>query len=93
MDRVGISFKSSLSPDEVRTRYIEPLRAAIEGARAGVYSNYLRQDDGSQPVEHLLMFQVHDFQQGLRLLRTTMESLDAPAGATLHNLNVSDPMY
>lgn len=94
MDRVGIAFKSPLSADEVRTRFIEPIRAALEDARAGIYINYLRQfDDGDEPPEHLLMFQVHDFQQGLRLLRTTMEGLGPPTGTSLHNLNPSDAMY
>jgi hypothetical protein len=94
MDRIGISFKSTLSPEDVRTRFIEPLRMAIEDAHVGIYSNYLRQfDNAGEPPEHLLMFQVRDFQEGLRLLRTTMEKLGAPPGTTLHNLNASDPMY
>ena len=94
MDRVGISFRSSLSADDVRQRYIAPLREALEAARAGIYSNYLRQlDENDGPPEHLLVFQIHEFEAGLRLLRTTMETLGPPRGTTLHNLNVSDPMY
>jgi len=94
MDRVGISFKSPLSPDEVRTRFIDPLRAALEGSRAGIYSNYLRQlDPDGAPPEHLLVFQVHNFQQGLRLLRVTLEKIGVPGEALFHNLNASDPMY
>jgi hypothetical protein len=94
MDRVGISFKSPLSPDEVHERYIEPLRAALERMRAGIYSNYLRQfDDGDGPPEHLLVFQVADFETGLRLLRVELEKIGVPGEAHLHNLNASDPMY
>ncbi len=95
MDRVGISFKSALSADEIRTRYIQPLREALESSRSGIYSNYLRQADAdsAEPAEHLLMFQVRDFQAGLQLLRVTMQSLGAPAGMMLHNLDPSDPMY
>ena len=94
MDRVGLSFKSALSAEEVHTRFIEPLRTALDHARAGIYSNYLRQfDDGDGPPEHLLVFQVRDFQEGLRLLRTTMQQLDPPPGVCFHNLNSSDPMY
>lgn len=94
MDRVGISFKSPLSSDEVRQRYIDPLRAALEAAHAGIYSNYLRQlDDRGDAPEHLLVFQVHDFQAGLRLLRVELEKIGVPGEAHLHNLNASDPMY
>jgi hypothetical protein len=93
MDRIGVSFQSSLSADEVRTRYIEPLRAAIEGPCMGIYSNYLRQFDEDEAPEHLIMFQVRDFQEGLRVLRTTLDAIGAPQGMALHNLNTSDPMY
>ena len=94
MDRVGIAFKSALSADEIRDRYIRPLREAVESIHAGIYSNYLRQiDDEHAPAEHLIVFQIHDFESGLRLLRTTMEELGPPPGTTLHNLNPSDPMY
>jgi hypothetical protein len=94
MDRVGISFKSPLTADEVRQRFIEPLRDALERERAGIYSNYLRQldpDDG--PTEHLLVFQIRDFQEGLRLLRLELEKIGVPGEASFHNLNASDPMY
>lgn len=94
MDRVGISFKSALSADEIRAQYIEPLRDALESARAGIYSNYLRQaDEDAEPAEHLLVFQVRDFQTGLQLLRVTIQGLGAPEGMMLHNLDPSDPMY
>ncbi|MBX3425618.1 MAG: hypothetical protein KF688_08065 [Pirellulales bacterium] len=95
MERVGVSFKSSLTGDEVRERYVQPLRAALEAAQAGYYSNYLRQpdDDPDRPSEHLLMFMVRDFQVGLRLLRTELEKLERPGDVQLHNLNPSDPMY
>ncbi|MCA9233830.1 MAG: hypothetical protein KDA44_00050 [Planctomycetales bacterium] len=94
MDRVGISFKSSLTGDEVRERYVRPLRAALEGAKLGFYSNYLRQgDNDTGPQEHLLVFQVFDFHAGLRLLRTELEKLERPDEVHLHNLNPSDPMY
>jgi hypothetical protein len=94
MDRIGISFKSPLSGDQVRERFIAPLRAAIERERAGIYSNYLRQlDENDGPPEHLLVFQVRDFQEGLRLLRLELERIGVPGEAHLHNLNPSDPMY
>ncbi len=93
MDRIGVSFQSSLSADEVRARYIVPLRAALEQSRLGIYSNYLRQFDEGETPEHLIVFQVHDFQAGLRALRTTLEALDRPQEIAFHNLNASDPMY
>jgi len=94
MDRVGISFKSALSANEIRARYIAPLREALESARAGIYSNYLRQaDENTEPAEHLLVFQVRDFQSGLQLLRVTMQGLGPPEGLMLHNLDPSDPLY
>lgn len=95
MDRIGVSFKSTLSPDEVREAYIRPLRRAVEDARAGVYSNYLHQADAdpAQPAEHLLVFVVRDFEQGLRLIRMEMENLPRAEGLAFHNLNPSDPAY
>lgn len=95
MNRIGISFNSPLSPDEVRTRFIQPLRAAIEADYAGFYSNYLRQAeaDPAAPDEHLLIFQVRDFQAGLHLLRMRLEELDPPPNVLFHNLDPSEPMY
>ena len=95
MDRVGVSFYSPASPDEVRAQYVRPLRAALEGARAGVFSNYLHQDsDGpDQPAEHLLVFQVTDFRSGLRLLRTELQQLGPLEEMNFHNLNPSDLPY
>jgi hypothetical protein len=95
MDRIGISFRSFSSPEEIRSRYIRPLRTAVEAARGGVYSNYLRQEDvdPSQPTEHLIVFLVRDFKEGLRLLRTELEKLERPDHVQFHNLNPSDPMY
>jgi hypothetical protein len=81
MDRVGLSFKSPLSPDEIRTRYVQPLRAAVEGA------------DPDAPAEHLLIFHVREFQAGLHLLRMTMQELGSPPGMLLHNLDASEPLY
>ena len=95
MDRIGLSFKSSLPPEEIRSRYVQPLREAIENARAGIYSNYLRQAEANPeaPEEHLLIFQVHEFETGLRLLRTTAEQLGPMSGLAFHNLDPSEPMY
>jgi hypothetical protein len=95
MDRVGISFQSPLSPDEIRTRYVEPLREALEGAHAGIYSNYLRQTDADSatPAEHLLVFQVREFQAGLHLLRMKLQEVGPLEHLMFHNLEPSEPMY
>jgi hypothetical protein len=95
MNRIGISFKSPLTPDEIRTRYIEPLRKSLEAKRAGIYSNYLRQADGgpAAPAEHLLVFHVREFQSGLRLLRVELQKIGVPGEASFHNLDPSEPMY
>lgn len=95
MDRIGVSFKSPLPADEIRRQYIQPLREAIETPRAGIYSNYLRQADDKpeEPAEHLLMFHVFDFEKGLRLLRTAIETLGPPPELRFHNLDPSEPMY
>jgi hypothetical protein len=96
MHRVGISFRSELSADEVRQQFINPLRTVLEEARGGIYSNYLRQlDDGESdgPAEHLLVFQLFDFEEGLRLLRVTLEEIGVPGEASFHNLDPSQPMY
>ena len=95
MDRIGVSFKSPLTADEVRAKYIEPLRAALEHPHVGFYSNYLRQADADPdaPAEHLLVFQVNDFQKGLRLLRVELQNIGVPGEAHFHNLEPSEPMY
>lgn len=95
MDRIGISFYSPRTPDEVRESFVRPLRKALEEARGGIFSNYLHQDqeDPEQPAEHLLIFEVADFRQSLRLLRTKLEELGAPWEVAFHNLNPSDLPY
>ena len=95
MNRIGISFNSPLSPDEVLRRFIRPLRDAIESDRAGFYSNYLRQAeaDPAAPDEHLLIFQVRDFKAGLHLLRMKLQELGPPPNVLFHNLDPSEPMY
>jgi len=95
VDRVGISFCSTLTPDEVREQYIEPLRAALERDSAGIYSNYLRQvdPDAIEPTEHLLVFEVNEFKIGLRSLRLESEKLAMSEELTFQNLNPSQPSY
>ena len=95
MDRVGISFKSLHSAEEVREQFVKPLRTALDQDQSGFYSNYLRQadKDPDEPVEHLLIFEVNDFKLGLHLLRTEIEKLGPPEGILLHNLAPSSPGY
>ena len=95
MERIGISFCSSLTPDEVRERFVKPLRDAVERDGAGIYSNYLRQADPEaiEPTEHLLVFQVNDFKAGLRCLRLEAEKIGMPEESAFHNLNPSQPGY
>ncbi|QDS97273.1 hypothetical protein [Adhaeretor mobilis] len=95
MDRIGISFYSPRSPDQVREWLVRPLRKALEDARGGIFSNYLHQDQegADQAAEHLLVFEVNDFEGSLRVLRTELEKLDAPREVLFHNLNPSDLPY
>lgn len=95
MDRVGISFQSKQTSEQVRSQYINPLRVALKAAHAGVYTNYLHQDAPSAgaPTEHLLVFEVHDFRAGLRLLRVELAQLNPPEAVQFHNLNASDLPY
>ena len=93
MDKVGISFQSDMQPDQVLNDYIKPLRKALEQESAGIYSNYLRQIDPHEPTEHLLVFQVRDFKEGLRCLRLAAEQLDLPEEISFQNLNPSQPGY
>jgi hypothetical protein len=95
MERIGISFRSTLTPDEVRELYVNPLRAALERDAAGIYSNYLRQadPDAVEPTEHLLVFQVNDFKAGLRCLRLEAEKIGLPENFSFQNLNPSQPGY
>lgn len=95
MERVGISFRSTLTPDEVRELYINPFRAALEHDRADIYSNYLRQVDPEaiEPTEHLHVFQVNDFKAGFRCLRLEAEKIGLPEDLLFQNLNPSQPGY
>ena len=95
MDKIGISFRSTLTAEEVREKYIRPLRDALKDAQAGIYSNYLRQvdPDSAEPSEHLLVFEVPDFKTGLRVLRVELQRLDLPPEVHLQNLNPSTPGY
>lgn len=95
MDRIGISFRSILTPDEVTERFVNPFRAALERDAAGIYSNYLRQvdPDAIEPTEHLLVFEVHDFKVGLRCLRLEAEKIGLPEELSFQNLNPSRPGY
>ena len=70
MDKVGISFRSPITPDEVLEKYVKPLRTALQKSSAGIYANYLRQVDldAIEPTEHLLVFEVHGLEAGEVLL-------------------------
>jgi len=93
--KVGISFRSALTPDEVRDKYIRPLRAALKAERAGIYSNHLRQvnPDSAKATEHLLVFELQNFKTGLRLLRVELERIGAPSEVQFQNLSPSTPGY
>lgn len=94
MEKLGVSFHSELSSDEVLSQYIKPLRTALQQARAGIYSNHLRQvDPQAESTEHLLVFEVRDFKEGLRVLRLELERIGPPTDMRLHNLNPSQPEY
>lgn len=95
MHKIGLSFRSTLSPEEVRTQYINPLRAMLRREKAGIYSNHLRQVDPQSvdTFEHLLVFEVHEFEKAIRLLRVELESLGPPDAAQFHNLDPSQPSY
>lgn len=95
MHKIGVSFRTNLSADEVREKYIEPLRTAVDEASAGVYANHLRQvdPDSNIPTEHLLIFEVNDFKPSLRILRMTLQNVGMPKEVQFHNLNPSHPGY
>jgi len=95
LDKIGLAFRSKLTAEEVQDTYIGPLRMSLQKSKTGFYSNYLRQvdPDGTQPTEHLLVFEVHDFKQGLRLLRTELEKIGPPQEVQFQNLNPSSPGY
>lgn len=93
MEKIGISFRSNLTADQVRERFVTPLRSALDRDSAGIYSNYLRQVDPDEPTEHLLVFEVHDFKEGLRLLRLELQTLGLAEELQFHNLNSSSPGY
>ena len=95
MHKVGVSFRSELSADEVRKQYVRPLQSALVDAQAGIYSNYLRQVDPDEAAatEHLIVFEIPDFKVGLRVLRLQLEELQIPGQVQLQNLNPSQPGY
>jgi len=93
--KIGISFRSALTPDQVREKYIRPLRSVLKESQAGIYSNYLRQidPDSTEATEHLLVFEIQDFKSGLRILRVAFEKLDLPSEVQFQNLDPSQPGY
>lgn len=95
LHKVGVSFRSTLTADEVREKYIRPLRAALKEESAGIYTNYLRQvdPDASKETEHLIVLELQDFKVGLRLLRLKMEELGLPSDVQFQNLSPSQPGY
>ncbi len=95
MHKVGISFRSPLTSEEVREQYVRPLRAELDEASAGIYSNYLRQvdPDSADGTEHLLIFELHDFKAGLRVLRLKLEEIGLPGDVQFQNLSPSKPGY
>ena len=95
MEKIGVSFRSLLSPDEVRSTYVSPLQAAQKRDNEGIYTNYLRQvdPDAIEPTEHLLVFEVNDFKSSLRSLRLELEKIGAPENLMFQNLNPSQPGY
>lgn len=95
MHKIGLSFRSTLSPEDVRAKYINPLRNKLRHEKAGIYSNHLRQVDPQSvdTFEHLLVFEVNDFENALRLLRVELNNIGPPEGAQFHNLDPSQPGY
>ena len=95
MHKVGISFRSLLTADEVSDRYIRPLRTVLKENAAGIYTNYLRQVDpeGNNETEHLIVFELNDFKAGLRLLRVEIERIGLPSDVQFQNLSPSQPGY
>ena len=95
MHKIGLSFRSKLNSEEVRTIYINPLRAMLRNEKAGIYSNHLRQVDpeSADTFEHLLVFEVQEFEKAIRLLRMELESIGPPDAAQFHNLDPSQPGY
>lgn len=95
MHKIGLSFRSTLSPEEVRTKYINPLRSVLRHEKAGIYSNHLRQVDPQSvdTFEHLLVFEATDFEKALRILRLELNTIGPPENAQFHNLNPSQPGY
>lgn len=84
-----------MTGDDVREKYVRPLRAALQEESAGIYSNYLKQVDPDSPdgTEHLLIFELNDFKAGLRLLRLEMEKIGLPGDVQFQNLSPSKPGY
>lgn len=95
MHKVGISFRAALTGDEVRGKYVRPLRAKLQEEKAGIYTNYLKQidPDSANGTEHLLIFELQDFKTGLRLLRLEMERIGLPGEVQFQNLSPSQPGY
>lgn len=96
MNKIGVAFRSSLTPDQVREKYIGPLREALRDEQIGIYTNYLRQVDPqheTEESEHLIIFEVKEFKAALRLLRLELQQIGMPAEVQFQNLNPSQPGY
>ena len=70
----------------MRHQFIRPVTESIQDGNLGIYSDYLMQELSEQPelaeeehFEHLVVFRVRDFKEGVDHLRRRFEELGAPA--------------
>ena len=100
MHRIGVSLPSARNRAALRDAYIKPVRKLMMENRIGIWSNHMveghgdRVDPTASPLRnHLLMFEVYDFKDGINFLREAFTKLRCPASTQFLDLSNCQPLY
>jgi hypothetical protein len=98
MWKIGVSFESTEPLENLKRRVVDPVAVSLQHGGEGIYSNHLQQDtarreDGQAVIDHLLVFEVLDFKEGIRRVRTLMQEKMDPQAMRFHNLSDCRPIY
>lgn len=98
MWKIGVSFESTEPFEALKRQIVDPVAKSLQNRGEGIYSNHLQQETsrrqvGKPIVDHLLVFEVPDFKDGIRQVRLLMQEKMDPASMRFHNLSDCRPLY
>ena len=100
MYRIGVSLPSARNRTALRDAYIKPVRQLMLENRIGFWSNHMVEGSGNRidptasPLrQHLLMFEVYDFKDGVNFLREAFSKLRCPPSTQFIDLSNCQPLY